>query len=210
MPSFARVTRRPIAAVALLAGISGCSSLSSRSTSASPSLQPLTETERVAHVLSRLTFGARPGDAERVASMGVSRWIDHQLRPAAIDDSALDAALASMAAWNQPASEVGRVEDVPRLIAATPLATLMKDTAAQAKINALRVRVLQATSLSDNFFTGRVIHAQLSERQLLEVVTDFWENHFSVYSGKMPAPTALLEWDRTVLRPNALGKFRDL
>jgi uncharacterized protein (DUF1800 family) len=86
----------------------------------------------------------------------------------------------------------------------------MKDTAARAKINQITVRVLQATSTTDNFYAGRVARAQLSERQLLEVVSDFWENHFSVYSGKMPSPTALAQWDREVLRPNALGKFRDL
>jgi uncharacterized protein (DUF1800 family) len=45
---------------------------------------------------------------------------------------------------------------------------------------------------------------------LLEVVSDFWENHFSVFVGKMPSREALIVWDREVLRPHALGKFRDL
>ncbi|HEV8217525.1 MAG TPA: DUF1800 domain-containing protein, partial [Gemmatimonadaceae bacterium] len=210
MLPFAHVTRRAIAAVALFAGVSGCSSLSSRSTGATPSLAPLSDSERIAHVLSRLTFGARTGDAELVAKMGVSKWIDRQLRPYTINDNALEEVLASMSAWNQPTVSMGKVEDAPRLIAATPLATLMKDTAARAKINQITVRVLQATSTTDNFYAGRVARAQLSERQLLEVVSDFWENHFSVYSGKMPSPTALVQWDREVLRPNALGKFRDL
>ena len=211
MPSFARVTRRAIAVVALSAGLSGCSSLSSRSdVNAGPARQPLSGSERIAHVLSRLTFGARPGDAERVARIGVARWIDQQLHPAAVNDSALDAVLASMSAWDRPTASLAKIEDVPRIIAATPVSALMKDTSAQAKINQLRVRVLQATSLSDNFYAGRIAHAQLSERQLLEVVTDFWENHFSVYGGKMPYPTSLAEFDRDALRPNALGKFRDL
>ena len=209
MPSFARVPRCAIAAVALLAGIPGCSSLSSRSTSATPSLQPLTESERVAHVLSRLTFGARPGDAEQVTAMGVSKWIDRQLHPWTINDNALEEVLASLPAWNQPTARLGNVDFSPR-IAATPLPTLMKDTAARAKIAQITIKVLQATSVNDNFYAGRVARAQLSDRQLLEVVSDFWENHFSVYSGKMPSPTALVELDRDALRPNALGKFRDL
>jgi len=207
---FAHVTRRAIAGVALFAGISGCFSLSSRSTSASPSVQALSDSERVAHVLSRLTFGARPGDAELVAKMGVSKWVDRQLRPYTINDNALEETLASMSAWNRPTAGLAKVEDAPRIIAATPLATLMKDTAARAKLNELRVRVLQVTSIPDNFYAGRAARAQLSERQLLEVVSDFWENHFSVYSAKMPSPTALVELDRDALRPNALGKFRDL
>jgi uncharacterized protein (DUF1800 family) len=52
--------------------------------------------------------------------------------------------------------------------------------------------------------------AIFSERQLLEIMTDFWENHFSVYYGKMPTRFSLLEYDRDVIRPLALGKFRDL
>jgi len=209
VPSFARVPRRAIAVVALLAGIPGCSSLTSRSTSATPSLQPLTESERVAHVLSRLTFGARPGDAEQVAKLGVSKWIDRQLHPWTINDNALEEVLASMTAWNQPTVGLGKVDFSPKL-AATPLTNLMRDSLARAQVKQIAVRVIQATSVNDNFYAGRVARAQLSDRQLLEVVSDFWENHFSVYSAKMPAPTALVEFDRDALRPNALGKFRDL
>src|SRR5207247_1908967 len=43
-----------------------------------------------------------------------------------------------------------------------------------------------------------------------EVMTDFWENHFSIYSGKLPSRGAIVEWDRAVIRPHALGRFRDL
>ena len=46
------------------------------------------------HALQRLTFGPRPGDMERVAAMGVDKWIDLQLHPDKIDDSALEARLA--------------------------------------------------------------------------------------------------------------------
>src|SRR5690242_15707068 len=45
-----------------------------------------TADQQVAQVLSRLTFGARPGDAERVRAMGVDAWIDQQLHPERIDD----------------------------------------------------------------------------------------------------------------------------
>ena len=208
---FARMTRRALVPVALFAGIAACSSLSSRSdVNAGPASRPLSDSERVAHVLSRLTFGARPGDAEQVAKMGGSRWIDRQLRPSTINDNALEEVLASMSAWNQPTTRLAGFEDVPRIVAQTPLTTLMKDTSAQAKINQLKIRVLQASGMTDNFFAGRVARAQLSERQLQEVVSDFWENHFSVFSGKMPSPTALIDFDREALRPNALGHFRDL
>jgi uncharacterized protein (DUF1800 family) len=208
--SFARLTRPSLAAVVLLASTIGCSSLQSRSQTDGPSLQPLSETERIAHVLSRLTFGARPGDADRVRAMGVKRWIDQQLRPAKIDDTVLTATLAAMPTWGQPVSDVAQAAVVPARVMPALNGLSMSDSANRVKMAQLLVRLRAPTLLTDNFYAGKIIHAQLGERQLLEVVSDFWENHFSVYSGKMPSRTALIEWDRDVLRPHALGKFRDL
>jgi uncharacterized protein (DUF1800 family) len=169
----------------------------------------LTDSERVAHVLSRLTFGPRPGDAQRVASIGVERWIDQQLQPETLPDTAVGVALAPLITWNRPAVRLASVEETPRRLATTPMADLMRDTAA---LTELRMLGLQLARLSpdEDFFAGKIIRAQVSERQLYEVVVDFWENHFSVYGGKMPSREALAVWDRDVLRPHALGKFRDL
>ncbi|MFL5593532.1 MAG: DUF1800 domain-containing protein, partial [Gemmatimonadaceae bacterium] len=59
--------------------------------------------------------------------------------------------------------------------------------------------------------SSRVARAVASERQLQEVMTDFWENHFNVYAAKgAPEPYYLVDYDQNVIRPNALGKFRDL
>src|SRR4051812_10458541 len=42
-------------------------------------------------------------------------------------------------------------------------------------------------------------------------MTDFWENHFNIYAAKGAAePYYLVDFDQNVIRPNALGKFRDL
>ena len=49
-----------------------------------------------------------------------------------------------------------------------------------------------------------------SERQLDEVMVDFWENHFTVFAGKGQTRLFLAQYDRDVIRPHALGKFRDL
>jgi hypothetical protein len=56
----------------------------------------LDERQRAVHALNRLTFGARPGDVERVMQVGVDKWIDEQLHPEKIDDSALDARLSGL------------------------------------------------------------------------------------------------------------------
>lgn len=56
---------------------------------------PLTRQERVLQALNRLTFGPRPGDVAAVEAMGLDKWIDQQLHPETIDDSALEARLAA-------------------------------------------------------------------------------------------------------------------
>jgi hypothetical protein len=59
--------------------------------------------------------------------------------------------------------------------------------------------------------SSRVARAVGSERQLQEVMTDFWENHFNIYLAKgAPEAYYLVDFDQNVIRPNALGKFRDL
>src|SRR5262249_47745385 len=58
--------------------------------------------------------------------------------------------------------------------------------------------------------SAKLVRAVWSERQLQEVMTDFWENHFSVFIGKSPNRYSLVEYDRDVIRPRALGHFRDL
>src|SRR5580765_6576571 len=53
----------------------------------------LTEEQRILHVLNRLGFGARPGDVERVKSMGIDNYINQQLNPSSLNDAVLEAKL---------------------------------------------------------------------------------------------------------------------
>ena len=57
---------------------------------------------------------------------------------------------------------------------------------------------------------SRIMRAVYSERQLQEQMVDFWSNHFNVYAGKAAVRWFLPEYDRDVIRPNALGNFKDL
>src|SRR5438874_2242821 len=116
MSSVARAMHRSGASAALLLALAGCSSMQSRPASSPQTDQKLSDNERVTHVLSRLTFGARAGDAERVAAIGVNRWIEQQLHPEQIPDSALATALASIADWRVPTSEIAAFPSVPRII----------------------------------------------------------------------------------------------
>jgi uncharacterized protein (DUF1800 family) len=75
----------------------------------------------------------------------------------------------------------------------------------------LQVRLaLRGRSGADRTAVSRVASASASERQLHEVLTDFWHNHFSVFGNKMPSPSALADYDSLVIRPHALGRFREL
>ena len=205
MPSLASVTcRAGVLSTLLFAG--ACSS-APRGGPPGPALQPLSQSERIAHVLSRLTFGARPGDAERVAAIGVDRWIDQQLKPATIPDSVVERSLARIATWRDSAASTGSLTQFPPQLAGLSLAQQLKDTAA---VKLLKAQLVSPFLVNDFFYAGRIIRAQESERQLQEILTNFWENHFSVFTGKMPSPEALSVWDRDVLHPRALGKFRDL
>jgi uncharacterized protein (DUF1800 family) len=64
--------------------------------------------------------------------------------------------------------------------------------------------------ISQQLNASRILRAVYSERQLQEVMVDFWSNHFNVYANKAATRWFLPEYDRDVIRPNALGNFKDL
>jgi len=270
------------------------------------------EQKRALHALNRMAFGPRPGDVQRVAAMGVDRWIDQQLHPEKIDDRALNARLAPFRTLRMDTREI--VENFPpqqvikaiaegrqsmpsgsakravyqaqleryeekkdrkqesanpdsptratssksdqvddeelarrregRLYAdlkAEDLLDLPPDQRMKAivKMSPAEQRAI-GTSLKgdrrDEFMQGmnpqqretmmalnspqqvvtselvqgKLLRAIYSERQLDEVMTDFWINHFNVFIGKGADRYLLTSYERDVIRPRALGKFEDL
>ena len=67
-----------------------------------------------------------------------------------------------------------------------------------------------ANQMLPQIVSNRVLRAVYSERQLQEVMVDFWQNHFNVFSGKAAVRWYIPSYERDVLRKNALGNFRDL
>jgi uncharacterized protein (DUF1800 family) len=167
-----------------------------------------------AHVVSRLTFGARPGDVAAVERMGVERWIDLQLYPERIPDRATDSVLALLETQRKRAFELLADNPPPEELAPRLRPRMQMDSiiSQPTEADSAQYRTAQRTAqaLTAQIATARVLRATMSERQLLEVMTDFWANHFSVAAGKSPNRYALVEYERDVLRPNALGAFRDL
>ena len=87
-----------------------------------------------------------------------------------------------------------------------PAAPSPRDLRTPEEIAAARVERSVMADLTEQ----KVLRAAYSERQLDEVMVDFWFNHFNVFAGKGQVRTYLTEYERDAIRPHALGKFRDL
>jgi uncharacterized protein (DUF1800 family) len=241
--------------------------------------QSLTEDEAILQALNRLGFGPRPGDLERVKEMGLQKWVDQQLHPDSINDSALDARLnrfptlkmssaklldefpqAQVAARREgvsveeyrkeqqermrsatQSSTQGDAQNEPQNAAATPsntpsdlqMADAMRMPNFDAVDNDLNANPPKEKgqgkgqgATSDRMFNyeqirapqrivaelsmAKITRAVYSERQLQEMMVDFWYNHFNVYAAKGADRWLITEYERDAIRPHAMGKFRDL
>ena len=72
----------------------------------------LTEDQAIVHVANRLGYGPRPGDVQRIKEMGIAKWIDRQLRPESINDSAAEARLSRFSTLSM--SSEALLEKFPR------------------------------------------------------------------------------------------------
>ena len=280
-------------------------------------LPPLTDQERAIQMLSRFTFGPRPGDVEAVAKMGPDAWFEQQLNPDSIPDPVVDKRLADYPSLYLPPNQLlvefpsnqiirqitdgkrsgppdpmlegayevllakysrrqaeqkaqqnaapgmtpGMSPDMTADMSEASKSAQRKQQQAAAQVLAdqvlafpkgervpaiMKMPVEQRITLTEfvpdpqrgllfNDFTPRereifpdgrrpraahvvddelmqakVVRAILSERQLQEVMTDFWFNHFNVYIHKETDQMYTPSYERDAIRPHALGKFRDL
>jgi uncharacterized protein (DUF1800 family) len=170
--------------------------------------------QQIIHALSRLTFGAKPGDAARVRAIGLDKWIEQQLHPERIDDAAIEAFVARYPTINRDQDDLIREyveQQRARREAQRTRADIPMTTADSAQRRDMQQRYNLTRQVVTEVQSSRVARAVASERQLQEVMTDFWHNHFSVYMQKGQAqPYYIIDFDRNVIRPRSLGKFRDL
>jgi uncharacterized protein (DUF1800 family) len=160
------------------------------------------------HVLNRIAFGPRPGDVARVRAIGVDRYIDLQLHPERVQDAGMAARLSGLPSIGMSSREIAQVYELPQLQARRERKQnangsqeeLPKPDPLQQKANGVIVELAG----------HKVLRAIYSERQLQEVLTDFWFNHFNVDARKGPDRFLLTEYEREAIRPHVLGKFRDL
>jgi uncharacterized protein (DUF1800 family) len=166
------------------------------------------ETAKIRHLLRRTTFGVRLKDVEDVKALGVERWLDRQLHPESIADREAEDRLAGYETLKMTGSEYWRMleERMPR---EGPPGADEKDRIAaaqrrQAEIN--RLREMAAREVPDSL----LVRAVYSQRQLAEVMLQFWRNHFNVDVSKDDVRYYVADWEMNVLRPNVFGRFDDL
>lgn len=204
----------------------------------SSAAQRLDDADRTRQLVNRFTFGARPSDLAEVKRIGERAWLERQLNPDKIPDRGADSVLDRLEITHKSAFELAAdhpqlnefIANPGRLIAMATDTGQMRAQAkpdstmsAMAQLASMRSEVMQTERMTDRLgqlamsrsavtrelAPSILVRASKSDRQLLEVMTVFWENHFSVSSEKVIGQFALIDYDHTI-RAHALGKFRDL
>ncbi len=162
----------------------------------------MTGSERAIHALNRLAFGPRPGDFEHVRAVGVETYLHQQLNPESIPI---------------PTSLVDRVHDL-RTLHMTPGALFIEyrrpilmarkenpdDKDNQKELRQRRQIVMREA------VEARLLRAIEGPRQLQEVMTAFWFNHFNIFAGKEFCAVWTGSFEEVAIRPHTMGRFRDL
>ncbi len=184
----------------------------------------LTERQAAAHLLDRFAYGPRPGQIDELIEIGLGNWLEGQLA-GDLPGSVLDAKLARLDALALPQRAIiqrysyGRGRLVQQAIAARVIS--MEDYSGERGPRNLRA----AVAALDRFAAERgvqpeqqlfaqlraqkLLRAVYSQSQLVEVLTDFWFNHFNV-SINSNGKVHVLSYERDAIRPNVLTSFRQL
>ena len=158
----------------------------------------LTDDQKILHLLNRLTFGPRPGEIARVKELGIDRFIEEQLHSETIDDSDLAKRLEVLPTQRMASTELYQFY---------PPMQIAEQRANDKNAPPIFGRPQQ---MLGELVQQKLVRAVSSNRQLQEVLTDFWYNHFNVFAQKEAAQWFVTGYERDVIRPRALGKFRDL
>ena len=188
----------------------------------------LSERERIVHAMNRLGYGPRPGEVERIRRIGLATYLERQLHPERVADPEIERRLGAFRTL-----KLSQVE----LFAAYPSPTMLRGIVERAgrlgldpdelrrrfpELGEMDVQPTgkEAAPAPRGFDGPRLIGAELgqakliraiySERQLEQVMVDFWFNHFNVFIGKGPVRWMTTSYERDAIRPHALGRFRDL
>jgi uncharacterized protein (DUF1800 family) len=137
----------------------------------------------VAHVLNRAAFGSRPGDYARVSKLGPTPE-------------------QASAAYVEQQLSPEKIDDEEAEYAVRRFETLSEPLG--------ELFEYQEDLLQNELMRGALTRAVRSERQLYEVMVQFWSDHFNIDPSKGDCKWLKVADDREVIRKNALGKFPDM
>jgi uncharacterized protein (DUF1800 family) len=144
---------------------------------AAPITSGLPAPDPLVFLVNRLTFGQQTADLGRANELGWDGFVEEQLNPEQIDDSAVDAALGAF-----------------------PTLFMRPD----------RLLDMDKQTVTGQLIGAAILRAIYSKRQLLELMVDFWTNHFNIYVYEKLDYWLKTVDDRAVIRRHALGNFNDL
>lgn len=179
----------------------------------------LSNREAAAHLLSRFSFGAKPGQVDEVVKMGLENWFQQQLLTGG-DEAIVNKKLAGYESLGMSNEEI--VQTFPR--PAQVLRKAIRDGAVErdsinkekkdyrtelkAYMDKNAMKPLQ--ELLRQLINQKIIRATYSGNQVQEVLTDFWFNHFNVSLTKGEIRQYVTAYERDAIRPNVLGKFENM
>jgi uncharacterized protein (DUF1800 family) len=156
---------------------------------------PLTEEQKVIHFLNRMTFGPTSAEIDKVKNTGIFPYLEEQLHPEKIPDAAAEEKVAQLKTVRLSSRELLELYPPPK----------------QAKARGMDISPMQTPRfVIFELQQAKLLRAVYSQRQLYELMVDFWTNHFNVFAGKGADRWLVTSYDRDTIRPHALGRFRDL
>lgn len=212
--------------IALIVTVIIISSFSFKENRTSPSIQfpykkqGLTKEQAAAHLLSRFTFGVSQNDINQVVNEGLENWFLHQL-----DGNLPDDVLVEKLQGNDLLTFSN--EDILKkyfknnqiLRAALKEGIITKEEATNKKEADIKQKLaaymkqkgwLPVRELMKLQINNKVLRAAYTNNQLVEVMTDFWYNHFNIAATKNQCVQFIPVYERDAIKRNALGNFENL
>lgn len=158
---------------------------------------PLTERERAVHLLSRFSSGVRGVDVQRVLEIGEEAWIEQQLKPGPQRPVSLAKRLLELETLRMTPYEAYEHTYLELPARASRKDRIARDAKRQIPKNELLLSL--------------ALRSVYSDRQLEDVLCDFWRNHFNVsYTKGYPSHLYINDYERRVVQAHALGSFEHM
>lgn len=162
--------------------------------------------ENVLHAIDRVTFGPRPGDVDAVTKMGVDKFVKQQLNPDSIDeDPKIDEFVKNSPALTLSATQLYTQFGQPAVQAAKEQLQLGQSDDDKKQLNKIRGDLQRKAY--DDVPDAKLMRAIESPRQLQEVMTDFWYNHFNVFFNKGQDQLWIGAYEQQAIRPMFWASF---